>query len=82
KYRLTFQQPIIDGRSVSLNGQHNFGPSSKSSIDWGDGTFEDIGFPGKHIYKNPGTYEIILVVSEDTPLGSVEKIASVMVTVK
>lgn len=82
KYKLTLQQPIIDGRSVSLNGEHNFGPSSKLSIDWGDGTFEEGGFPGKHIYKSPGTYEIVLVATENTPLGSVEKIDSAMVTIK
>ncbi len=82
KYKLTLRQPIIDGRSVTLNGEHNFGPSSKLSFGWGDGTFEDGAFPGKHIYKSPGTYEIVLVATENTPLGSVEQIEPVTVIIK
>ena len=67
---------------MSLNGEHNFGPSFKLSFDWGDGTVQDGGFPGKHVYKGPGTYEIVLIATENTPLGSVEKIEPVMVTIK
>lgn len=82
KYNLTLLKPIIDGRSVTLNGVHNFGPESKRSFDWGDGILEYGKFPGKHMYQNPGTYKITRKVNEDTPDGRVEKMATVMVTIK
>ena len=81
KYRLELHKPVVQGKQVHINGGHNFGAESRPEWDWGDGSISYSMFPGKHLYEKPGTYEVILMMSEDTPKGLVEKKASTTVTV-
>jgi hypothetical protein len=57
----------LDGLSVTVDGTlHSTDfPIARIVWDWGDGTVEDSGFPGRHEYAQPGRYTVAVQVYDD-----------------
>jgi len=59
---LTLQNPVIDCRTVTMNGEAKATTPGATIIrihwNWGDGIEEDRWFPASHTYAKDGTYTI------------------------
>ena len=82
QFNLKLVKVCIEGKQVTINGVHNFGKKSKPEWNWGDGTVDVGMFPGKHLYKKPGTYTISLQMSEETSNGMVVKTTETVVFIQ
>ncbi|MBT3367821.1 MAG: hypothetical protein HN416_11750 [Nitrospina sp.] len=82
KYELKLVKVCIEGKTVTINGVHNFGNTAVPEWNWGDGVTDQGFFPGEHLYEKPGVYKITLRMSEMTQYGTVVKIAETKVLVQ
>jgi len=82
KYKLELSQPIVEGKTVTINGSHNFGAIVRPAWNWGDGNIDGSMFPGRHTYLKAGTYEVTLTLRGGTADGIVEKIVRTRVTIR
>jgi len=61
-FQFTLNPPEVKGRQVTMNGGVGV-PVERIQWEWGDGEMEKHHFfPFSHTYKNPGKYEIKVMV--------------------
>jgi PKD domain/Galactose oxidase, central domain len=67
--QLAIFSPVIDGRTITVNGVANMNACQSGSLlpfsfNWGDGTATTGWFPQSHTYNSPGNFQVCVTATD------------------